>query len=274
MQSVRHVEDQYAFRAEPYYPLLRAAHKAHMRNFEFFYSNAVLSRRIDWMLDQLVDTGRGKRCFVLGNGPSLNHVDIGKLQGEDVFCSNRIYLGFKDWGFHFKYWGAIDRVQIEQHLTEWQKNIPEDMIKFYPMEYISLLNLPNSCPINFSYDPKLLPAFSADPSITYLGYCSTHALMQLAATMRYEKIILLGVDHRYNVQVANDRWTSTDSSNHFHKDYCENGKRVFVSPRMDLCEAAYQFAAKWCEDHGIEVLNASPNSALTCFNQIDYSSLF
>ena len=42
-------------------------------------------------LNKLKDVGKGKRCFIIGNGPSLNIGDLEKLNNEITFASNRIY---------------------------------------------------------------------------------------------------------------------------------------------------------------------------------------
>jgi hypothetical protein len=38
------------------------------------------------------DRHRGKRCFVIGNGPSLKQQDLSQLQGEITFATNSFYL--------------------------------------------------------------------------------------------------------------------------------------------------------------------------------------
>jgi len=45
------------------------------------------------------DRYKGKRCFVIGNGPSLKNTDLSKLSGEYTFGMNRIYLMFPELGF-------------------------------------------------------------------------------------------------------------------------------------------------------------------------------
>ncbi len=274
MEAIRHVENQFTFKIGEYYPWVRFAYTKGVREFEFFYSNAILSRRIEWTLDELSGVGKGKKCFVVGNGPSLNAIDIQKLRGQDVFCCNRIYLGFEDWGFHFPYWGIFDRIQIEHFITEWQTHIPKSVIKFFPFEYLPLLNLKNMCPVNFSYDERLLPGFSDSAEITHIGFSSVHTLMQLAATLGYKRIVLIGVDNRFDVEIINDRWKSVDSPNHFHPDYCDGGKREFVPPRFEKSNAAYEYASQWCNKNGVEVLNASVGSALNCFPFVLFESLF
>ena len=45
------------------------------------------------------DLHRGKRCFVIGNGPSLKQTDLSLLKNEFTFGLNRIYLLFPELGF-------------------------------------------------------------------------------------------------------------------------------------------------------------------------------
>jgi hypothetical protein len=42
------------------------------------------------------DIHRGKRCFIIGNGPSLNQLDLTLLKNEYTFGMNRIYMAFPD----------------------------------------------------------------------------------------------------------------------------------------------------------------------------------
>jgi len=47
---------------------------------------------------------KGKRCFVLGNGPSLKQTDLSRLNGEFTICTNRIYLMLDQLGFTPSYY--------------------------------------------------------------------------------------------------------------------------------------------------------------------------
>jgi hypothetical protein len=49
-----------------------------------------------------------KTAFVIGTGPSLNNIDMGKLKNYDCVTFNRAYIAFEDWGFVPKYYLAID----------------------------------------------------------------------------------------------------------------------------------------------------------------------
>ena len=41
---------------------------------------------------RLHNVHRGQRCFIVGNGPSLNQTDLSLLRGEYTFTTNRAYL--------------------------------------------------------------------------------------------------------------------------------------------------------------------------------------
>src|SRR5215211_8834959 len=54
-------------------------------------------------LATLKDIHKGKRAFVIANGPSLKHTDMSKLRSKFTFRMNRIYLMFKEIGFSTTY---------------------------------------------------------------------------------------------------------------------------------------------------------------------------
>ena len=45
----------------------------------------------DRKLDNLKDMHKGRRCFILGTGASLNDVDLAKLKGEIIISCNEIW---------------------------------------------------------------------------------------------------------------------------------------------------------------------------------------
>jgi hypothetical protein len=64
-------------------------------------------------LRDLRDKHKGKRCFIIGNGPSLKNMDISKLKNEITIGSNGIYKNFEKWGFHTNYLLFEDIEQTE-----------------------------------------------------------------------------------------------------------------------------------------------------------------
>ena len=186
---------------KPLYQIIRRLWRLGLRNFEIYNLNGSQSFSIPHLMDELKDKHRGKRCFVVGNGPSLNNIDMSYLKDEITLGSNRCYLGYKKWGFNFTYWGIEDRLQIEEYQQEYEDNIPQETIKFYPFEYIPFLRFNNYCPYNHQYGVPDFPQFSNRVDKTYLGGTVTYVLIQLAVIMGCNPIILIGADHRFNLDI-------------------------------------------------------------------------
>jgi hypothetical protein len=69
-------------------------------------------------LAALKDIHKGKRAFIIGNGPSLKQTDLGKLKGEITFGMNRIYLMFPEMGFKTTYLSVVNDLVIEQTASD------------------------------------------------------------------------------------------------------------------------------------------------------------
>ena len=69
-------------------------------------------------LASLKDIHKGKRAFIIGNGPSLKQTDLNKLKGEITFGMNRIYLMFPELGFNTTYLSVVNSLVIEQTASD------------------------------------------------------------------------------------------------------------------------------------------------------------
>ncbi|HMB21419.1 MAG TPA: hypothetical protein VKP08_01245, partial [Anaerolineales bacterium] len=65
-------------------------------------------------LAALKDIHKGKRAFLVANGPSLKQTDMSKLKNEFTFGMNRIYLMFPELGFSTTYLTVVNDLVIEQ----------------------------------------------------------------------------------------------------------------------------------------------------------------
>ena len=69
-------------------------------------------------LAEMKDIHKGKRAFIIGNGPSLNQTDLSKLKNEITFGMNRVYLAFPDWGFSTTYLCITNDLVVEQFVGD------------------------------------------------------------------------------------------------------------------------------------------------------------
>lgn len=274
------------------YNFFRILHRLGITRIWTHDAAGVRKLELPMLLDDLVDRHKGKRAWVMGNGPSLNQIDMSRLKGEVTFGSNRIYLGFEEWGFSTTYWGVLDTLQCERHMREWELNIPGECVKFYPFEYAELFQLENACPVNFFpaghpdnrtnfMDPLNLAElhkpnnFSRTPDVVYLGHTVIYGLLQIAVIMGCNPIYLLGIDHNYKISEEDRKrglWSNASSANHFHKGYGKSGGGVheFQLPEMEKIERSFQFASEWAEANGVLLRNATPGTQLPTVPVIDF----
>ena len=215
---------------------------------------------------------QGKRCFIIGNGPSLKHTDLARLKDEFTFGLNRIYLLFPELGFNTTYFVSINDLVIEQCAQEiaalpipkfiaWHSNrhfqrIPEDLVFLYTT-YTGM---------QFAYDLTRR---------VWEGATVTNVALQLAYYMGFRQVILVGVDHNFaDKGKANETVVSQgDDLNHFSPAYFGRGFR-WQLPDLDTSEIGYSLARKAFQRAGREVLDATVNGKLMVFPKVDYNTLF
>jgi len=226
-------------------------------------------------LAALKDIHKGKRAFVIGNGPSLRQTDLGKLKDEITFGMNRIYLLFPELGFHTTYFCATNDLVIEQF---HQDILALPMPKFLAWRSHRHFdpNLPLSNIPTFVYTSYTGPGFSHDVrGRVWEGATVTNLALQLAFHMGIQQAILIGVDHNFTSKGdANKTVVSQgDDPNHVHPDYFGKGIK-WQLPDLDTSEIGYAFAREHFQNAGREVIDATVGGKLIIFPKVDYNSLF
>lgn len=229
-------------------------------------------------LAALKDIHKGKRAFIIGNGPSLKNADMSKLKGEITFGMNRIYLMFPELGFKTTYLSVVNDLVIEQTAADLAAlDIPKFLTWrsrrfFNPDQFASQSsNLPT-----FLYSTYDSPRFSPDVrGRIWEGATVTYVTMQLAFHMGINEAILIGVDHNYDTKgKPNTTITSDgDDPNHFNPSYFGKGFR-WQLPDLETSEIAYRMARQAYEKAGRRIMDATVGGKLTIFEKVDYNSLF
>jgi hypothetical protein len=234
-------------------------------------------------LAALRDVHKGKRAFIIGNGPSLRQTDLSKLRNEFTFGLNRIYLLFPELGFSTTYLVSINDLVIEQCAGEMAElELPKFFAwrsrrhfnKIYPSPSSFILH-PSSFP-TFLYTTYTGPRFARDVrGRVWEGATVTNVALQLAFHMGFRQVILIGVDHNFASKGdANKTVTSQgDDPNHFSPNYFGRGFR-WQLPDLETSEIGYRLARDAYRKAGREVLDATVGGKLTIFPKVDYNSLF
>ncbi len=234
-------------------------------------------------LNNFKDKHKNKRCFVMGNGPSLNQLDMTKLKNEITFGANRCFLGFDNWGFKTTYWTIEDKLVAEDVQDQW--NDLKGPVKFIPKDLYHLVtNYNNVCSVNFSREnfekKRMVPRFSNNALEMFWGGTVTYLMIQLAVLMGCNPIYLIGVDFYYikpdhvTEGVKKNEWISHgDDPNHFHPDYFGKNRK-WHDPMVDRMGKAYIASKNYADMNGLCIQNATPGTKLDIFDKVDFSSLF
>ena len=220
----------------------------------------------------LRDSRSGGRCFVVGNGPSLNKMDLSQLQGEVTFGSNRVYLLFPRLGFSTTYYVAINTLVIGQCRADIRAL---DIPKFVTWRARQWLSDDPGC-IFLDTDYRQPASFSRDVSgRVYEGSTVTYVAMQLAFHMGFNEVILIGVDHEFVTRGPPNSTvvSSGDDPDHFAPGYFGKGFE-WQLPDLEGSEASYRMAREAYEGAGRRILDATVGGKLTMFPKVDYRDLF
>ena len=213
------------------------------------------------------DKFKGKRCFIIGNGPSLTTDDLEKIKDESSFAANLIYKSFDKTSWRPTFYCVEDYNVLEKNIDEIKKLSPEyehgffsgNIYKSLPSDFLK--NKKNSFWYVAMFNWESNPSFSFDIS-DYIaeGMTVTYCNIQLAVYMGFSEIYLLGIDHFYEPHNSYSEFIGKDST-------------VYNAPRLDKSTLAYRKAAKVCKEKGIKIYNATRGGHLEEFERIDFDSI-
>ncbi len=217
-----------------------------------------------------------RTCVIIGNGPSLKHIELDTLQHVPTFAANGIYLAYPGTRFRPTFHVVEDHLVAEDRAEDL--NRLGDSIKLFPT-YLAYcleddgntifyrhLPRPNAKEDRFDFSPNAAEQ-------TYTGCTVTFSNLQLAYYLGFRRILLIGLDHNYtipkDVQISADYKTGvldmkSDDPNHFNKDYFGKGKR-WHDPQVNKMDAAYVCAREFFKQHGVEVYNCTVGGKLEVF---------
>lgn len=184
----------------------------------------------------------GQTCAVVAGGPSLQGFDWERLRGVPLVAINRALevLPFAPvlWWSDSRFW-RMHRAAIEAHAAIWKATCQ--------INYIPEDNVPG---VVTQYRFTGHSGFDDNRKNLRSGNNSAYACIHLLAHLGARKIVLLGVDMRHG---AGGRTHFHDGHGLLHQE--ETMTRLMV-PFFDTLAAPLA-------ERGIEVINASPQSALT-----------
>lgn len=245
---------------------------------------------------------KGQRCFVMGNGPSLNQTPLDKLEGEVVWGVNRCHLLYDRVSWRPKFYCAVDhRVtpSISPEIDAQTLELP-DTTFFMPEQYAGLRDWEDRENIVWTREKLQDPAQGADgyfatnpPDFIRTPNTVTITCIQLAVFMGFNPIYLIGCDAKWLMPeglakgegqvrdpgtgelVENFALTMEADSdpNHFHADYFKKGD-AWTAPNLGGQLYGYSRVKEKCDDLGVDVFNATVGGELEVFSRVIFAELF
>lgn len=222
----------------------------------------------------------GKRCFIIGNGPSLQMQDLEVLKerNEYSFGANRIYVSFEDTSWRPTFYCIQDGEMIKEYHDEIEKlPIKYKFVSDYACRRLS--DKPFKTAYMFHLDAQRFypyyPSFSTDISTGVAeGFTVTYAEIQLAAYMGFTSIYLLGVDCNYGkVLDSNGKVLDTGSKDYFSDKYILPNENRNL-PQLFNSIQAYKKAEIYSRRNGFRIFNATRGGALEIFERKNFDELF
>ena len=223
-------------------------------------------------LAQLKDKFRGERCFIIGNGPSLNRQNLFQLKDEFTIGSNYIYMNHDKMGFHPSILSFANHLVIQQRLEEII-NL-EEPVKALPFYLFKEVGAPKrSMVLNMQHQT---PEFSRNAS-SFVSTQSTvtYVNLQLAYHLGFDEVYLIGVDNRYKQPKRGTEGTvltqEEDDPNHFSPNYFKGLK--WQKGDEEKMESLYARAKMTFEARGSKIVDCTDDGALTIFEKANLDAV-
>jgi len=216
----------------------------------------------------------GRRCFIIGNGPSLRMDDLQELHelGEITFAFNKIYLAFEKTDFRPSYYIVEDPLVVKytrEHILAL-----EPFPKLFAYDYKPVIKGASNTHYYYLKLGGFLPGrpvFSPDPFSIRWGATVTYSALQFAFYFGCNPIYLIGCDFSFNVPKTKDQRNpdlliAQNERNHFHPDYRPVGEKWFA-PKLEEQQRAFESAHAYANQHNIRIFNATRGGCLEVFDR-------
>ncbi len=216
-------------------------------------------------LKQFNNIHDGEDCIIVGNGPSLNKMDLTMLKDYHTFGMNKIHL-YDKCNLNLSYLAAVNPLVIEQAKDIFeQSKIPV----FLSLDNASCIK--DGITNILKIDSK--PAFGFGTDIAgalYEGGTVTSIALQLAWAMGFKRIALIGVDHNFKQQgQANaEQLMEKEDENHFHPDYFK-GQQWHLAD-LPANEISYSIANYYAKRYQREIYDCTVDGKLNIFEKKNF----
>lgn len=250
----------------------------------YCYKNIVKWRRVKGKY-------KGKRCFLIANGPSLNMTPLYLLKDEYTIMFNRASLMVERLNFCPNFYMVTDSLvannikdEIQFYLKTCEKVFVPDITKGELLKIKDFV--PFDSNVYFMYDEPMV-RFSHTLPFMSVGGTVIFAAFQVLKYLGFDEVVVVGNDMNYvlhkNVDIIKEQKSKyilsqelhsqkDDDPNHFDPRYFGKG-REFHQPNEGVINRIFSsldVVAREYEKAGVKVINAGYNSMVNSFPKQDF----
>ncbi|MGM0582626.1 MAG: 6-hydroxymethylpterin diphosphokinase MptE-like protein [Bacteroidota bacterium] len=218
-------------------------------------------------LNKFKNVNQGEDCFIIGNGPSLNKMNLKVLNDYYTFGLNKIHLMLERQDFDISYLVSVNKHVVRQSFNEFIKLdcpifVPYDSInkKKRQKENVNLLGADKTS--NLFYR-DITEGIREGSTVTFVA-------MQLAYFMGFNRVFLIGVDHNFK-QEGNpheEQVMEGDDPNHFDPNYFKG--QTWQLADLEGSEISYLIAKYSYEKDGRKIYDATIDGKLDIYEKINF----
>lgn len=223
----------------------------------------------------------GRRCFLIGNGPSLRAEDLTKLHeaGVITFGFNRIYNIFDQTPWRPTFYISQDEKMLGGCMETVNKTdmghklIPIELkwwhgIRIDHALHFHLVHQEAENPLDFGFSDDITKGIFNSSTCMYTA-------AQIAVYMGFSEICLIGVDHSFRISQNNQGQIIVDENarDYFSDKYNADRENLYI-PNTEKSTLTYLAMKHHCDTRGVRVFNATRGGKLEVFPRVDFDSLF
>lgn len=232
-----------------------------------------------------------KTIYLIGNGPSLNKVDVEALKDKNTVSFNRAFIAYKDWGFDPTHYMVVDPVVMENTAEDVNRLIEKSDIKsfYFRKRFETFLDQKNSKVNLIDFNQRFWErGYRWGKDLNRMGMIANVGAtsIPILQVMGYKRVIILGTDCNYEEQdiknvsiVTNEenadrrivyKSEGDNDPNHFRADYFGKGTE-YSKPQTQNHYKGWEYIASKYKSKGMEIFLCSPGSRLAnLFPEIEF----
>ena len=199
---------------------------------------------------------QGEAAIIIGTGPSLSDEQLKIAINAQIYgrarlfgCNNAYQVAILDvhLACNWQWWDKYFE-DIKSHSCDKWTPRKESADKYEGVNYI---------------EERWAGGLSINPSYIHAHHGSGPQIVNLATLYGCTKLLLIGWDMRFPGKISDHEYTG---KRHFHNETDLTSKHwPRTGPNGELAGLIKEMETIKPADYGIEIINCTPNSAMTCF---------